>query len=160
MSRALAADIFEPYASPQLKRVPPELRLDPSHRLLPIDYGDVCLNYDKAFFEEQNLEPPANLEELIKPEYSGLLAVTNPATSSPGLSFLLATIGHFGEQEYLSYWQELVANDVLIVSDWETAYYSEFSIHGGTRPVVVSYGSSPPAEVYFAEEPPDEPPGT
>jgi thiamine transport system substrate-binding protein len=158
LSRALEEDIFDPYDSPLLGVIPDRFQLDPQHRALPVDFGDVCLNYDRAYFAERDLEPPANLDDLTKPEYAGMLAVTNPATSSPGLAFLLATIGHFGEQSYLSYWDDLVANDVLVVNDWETVYYSEFSVHGGTRPVVVSYGSSPPAEVYFAEQPMDEPP--
>lgn len=157
LSRALEEDIFEAYDSPMLAVIPDRFQLDPQNRALPVDYGDVCLNYEKAYFEEQGLEPPVDLDDLIEPEYESLLAVTNPATSSPGLSFLLATIGYFGEQDYLSYWEDLVANDVLVVNDWETVYYSEFSVHGGTRPIVVSYGSSPPAEVYFAEEPPQEP---
>ena len=76
----------------------------------------------------------------------------NPATSSPGLAFLLTTISRFGEDSYLDYWAGLLENDVLIVNDWDTAYYAEFSPYGGTRPIVVSYGSSPPAEIYFAEE--------
>jgi thiamine transport system substrate-binding protein len=89
-----------------------------------------------------------------------MVVVQNPATSSPGLSFLLATIGHFGEANYLDFWQGMVDNDVLVVNSWETAYYTEFSGSAGQgpRPLVVSYGSSPPFEVLYAEEPMDEPP--
>jgi thiamine transport system substrate-binding protein len=158
LSRALQEDIFERYDSPILDVIPDRFKLDPQNRALPVDYGDVCLNYDKVYFEGLDAQPPADLGDLVKPEYKALLAVTNPASSSPGLAFLLATIGYYGEQDYLSYWEDLVANDVLVVNDWETAYYSEFSVHGGTRPIVLSYGSSPPAEVYFAEEPMQEPP--
>lgn len=158
LSRALEADIFEPYLSPLLAEIPDELELDASYGALPVDYGDVCLNYDKAYFEDNAIAPPANLEALLQPEYAGLLAVENPATSSPGLAFLLATIGHFGEDGYLDYWQGLVANDVKVVNDWETAYYTEFSRWGGERPIIVSYGSSPPVEMIFAEEPMEEPP--
>ncbi len=158
LSRALDEGIFEPYNSPVLSRIPEIFKLDPQNRALPVDYGDVCLNYDKAFFEDRDLAPPRNLEDLLRPEYMGLLAVQNPATSSPGLAFLLATVGRFGETGYLEYWAGLVENDVLVVSDWETAYYSEFTPYGGQRPIVVSYGSSPPFEVYFAEEPPQEAP--
>lgn len=158
LSRALEQDIFEPYESPLLAEIPDEFKLDPQFRALPVDYGDVCLNYDKVYFADHDLQPPGNLEDLLKPEYRGLLVVQNPATSSPGLAFLLATIGHFGEDGYLDYWAGLVENDLLVVNDWETAYYSEFTRSGGTRPIVVSYGSSPPAEVIFAEEPIDEPP--
>ena len=158
LSRALAENIFEPYQSPHLTDIAAEFRLDPQNRALPVDYGDVCLNYDIGYFKNKNLTPPRNLEDLLKPEYKGMLVVENPATSSPGLAFLLATIGAYGDQAYLEYWKQLVENELLVVNDWETAYYTEFSAHGGTHPLVVSYASSPPAEVIFAETPIDEPP--
>jgi thiamine transport system substrate-binding protein len=158
LSRALEADIFEPYESPELANVPDDLQLDAEHRLLPVDYGDVCLNYDTAWFEEQGITPPTNLEDLARPEYKGLLVVENPATSSPGLAFMLATIGHFGEDDWLEFWATLRDNDVLVTSGWEDAYWSEATWWGGSRPIVVSYATSPAAEVYFAEEPMEEPP--
>ena len=158
LSRALTEGIFEPYDSPLLAQIPDQFKLDPQNRALPVDYGYVCPNYEKAYFEQNNLQPPQNLEDLIKPEYKSLLVVENPATSSPGLAFQLATIGHFGEDQYLDYWRSLVDNDVLVVNDWDTAYYTEFSQSGGTRPIVVSYASSPPAEVLFSEQPLDEAP--
>jgi len=153
LSRALQEGIFESYNSPLLAKIPAEFQLDPEQRALPVDYGDVCLNYDIAYFEEKQITPPENLDDLLKPEYKGLLVVENPATSSPGLSFLLATIDNYGAEGYLTYWQQLVANDVQVVNDWNAAYYTEFTRAGGTRPIVVSYASSPPAEVIFAEEP-------
>jgi thiamine transport system substrate-binding protein len=158
LSRALDEDIFEPYDSPVLESIPDHFKLDPQNQALPVDFGDVCLNYDVNYFTENNLAPPNNLEDLLEPEYQGLLVVENPATSSPGLAFLFATIGHFGENGYLNYWTGLVANEAKVVNDWETAYYSEFSRWGGQYPIVVSYGSSPPFEVIFSEEPIEEPP--
>lgn len=158
LSRALEEDIFEPYNSPQLVMIPYQFILDPSHRALPVDYGDVCLNYDKAYFNERNLPAPDRMEDLLEPQYRGLLVVENPATSSPGLAFLLATIAHFGDPGYLEYWQGLVDNEVLVVNNWELAYYNEFSHSGGTRPIVVSYSSSPAFEVIFAETPLDKSP--
>ena len=158
LSRTLKAELFEPYQSPLLAGIPQEFQLDPQHRVLPVDYGDVCLNYDKLYFEDHQLSPPASIEDLLSPEYAGMLAVPNPASSSPGLAFLLTTIGHFGEDGYLDYWRGLVENDLKVVNDWETVYNTEFSRWGGTRPVVVSYGSSPPFEVIYAQEPMDTPP--
>ena len=155
LSRALEGDILEPYESPVLARIDDDLELDPSYHMLPVDYGDVCLNYDKAWFEEQGLAPPENLEDLVLPEYENLLVVENPASSSPGLAFLLATIDHFGETgdyTYLDFWGELRANGVLVTPGWEDAYYGSFTYASdGDRPIVVSYASSPPVEVYFAE---------
>jgi thiamine transport system substrate-binding protein len=157
LSRALDGDIFEAYESPLLADVPDSFELDAQHRALPVDYGDVCLNYDIAYFESNGLTPPGNLEDLLEPEYASMLVVENPATSSPGLAFLFATVGHFGPEGYLDYWQGLVANDVKVVNDWETAFYTEFSRWGGQRPIVVSYSSSPAVDLIFAEEPMDAP---
>lgn len=159
MSRALKAGIFEPYASPLLDTIDDTLKLDRENRLIPVDFGDVCLNYDKAWFKDKGISPPRNLEDLVKPEYRGLTIVENPATSSPGLAFLLATIGHFGEQGYLKFWKELRLNDVLVTDGWKDAYWGQFSAASkGNRPIVVSYASSPPAEVYFSEKSLDEAP--
>ena len=160
LSRALDEDIFESYISPWLPEIPDQFKLDPQNRALPVDYGDVCLNYDIAYFEQASLDPPQSLTDLTEPEYRGLLVVENPATSSPGLSFMFATVAVFGEEGYLDYWQSLVKNDLLVVNSWETAYYTEFSGSAGRgpRPIVVSYGSSPPFEVIYAETPLSEPP--
>ena len=84
-----------------------------------------------------------------------MLVVENPATSSPGLAFLLATIANFGDPGYLDYWNRLKSNDVVIVDGWETAYYTNFSASAGQgeQPMVVSYASSPAVEVLFADPP-------
>ncbi len=160
LTRALAEGIFEAYDSPLLEVIPNEFIIDPNHYALPVDYGDVCINVDKAYFTENNLAIPTSLEELTQPEYAGLLVTENPATSSPGLAFLMATIAQFGEDGYLAYWQELLDNGLVVASDWETAYYTNFSgsTGGGPQPMVVSYGSSPAAEVIFAETELDEAP--
>jgi thiamine transport system substrate-binding protein len=164
LSRALEAGILDPYASPLLAEIPDHLELDSQHRALPVDYGDVCLNYDKAWFAGRDLTPPAGLEDLARPEYRGLTVVENPATSSPGLAFLLATVGRFGQvgdYTYLDYWTDLRDNDVLVVEGWEDAYWGQFTYGSGgegDRPIVVSYASSPPVEVHYAEEPFEEAP--
>lgn len=160
LSRALEAGIFEPYASPLLKDIAPAFKLDAQNRVSPVDYGDVCINYDKAFFAKKGLALPASLEDLTKPQYKGMLVVESPATSSPGLAFLMATIAHFGPQQYLTYWKALRDNGVVVVNDWETAYYTNFSGSSGqgAQPMVVSYGSSPAAEVVFASQPITESP--
>ena len=160
LSRALDAGIYEPYASPLLSSIPAEFKLDSQNRALPVDFGDVCINYDKAFFSQKNLSLPQTLEDLVKPEYKGMLVMENPATSSTGLVFLLATIAHFGENGYLDYWKSLHDNGVVVVNGWETAYYTNFSGSSGkgAQPLVVSYNSSPAAEVVYATTPIDQPP--
>jgi thiamine transport system substrate-binding protein len=161
LSRALEGDLFEPYESQLLEEVGERYQLDPEHRVTPIDHGEVCLNYDRTWFAERDLAPPSSLADLVQPAYEGLLVVENPATSTPGLAFLLATIARLGEDGWQDYWRQLRANDVLVVDGWEEAYNARFSgssSGGGNRPVVVSYASSPAAEVIFRSPRPEEAP--
>ncbi len=156
-SRAMACDIFDPYASPALAAIPEELQLDPQNRLLPVDFGYVNLNYDRNWFEQHGLAVPQTLRDLTLPEYKGLLVTPNPATSSPGLAFLLVTVAAFGEEgdyTYLDFWRDLRANDVLVTDGWSDAYFSHFSVGSGgagDRPLVVSYSTSPAADVFYSE---------
>ena len=163
LGRALNGGIFEPYTSSQLGAVDASLTTGLDGRVTPIDYGDVCLNYDKSAFSG-NPPVPTSLSELTEPAYRGMLVVENPATSSPGLAFMLASHRQFGAQgmPWLDFWSALRQNDVLVVNDWESAYYTSFSGGAGTgdRPIVVSYATSPAAEVVFAETPlPEAPTG-
>jgi thiamine transport system substrate-binding protein len=162
LSRALKEDICEPYASPALSGIPDDLKMDPGNRLLPVDFGYVTLNYDRAYFTDNDIPLPETLRDLTNPAYKSLLVVENPATSSPGLAFLLATIAVFGEEgeyTYLDFWRDLRVNDVLVTDGWESAYYESFSRSGnGDRPLVVSYATSPAAEVFFSDPQPAESP--
>jgi thiamine transport system substrate-binding protein len=160
LSRAVDEEIFEPYESPALDEVDPELtELVPEGEATPVDYGDVCINFDIGWFEERELEPTATLEDLTDPRYEDLLVVENPATSSPGMGFLLATIDQLGEDGWQDYWAALRDNGVLVVDGWTEAYYEQFTwTSDGDRPLVVGYASSPPAEVIFADPPVDEAP--
>ena len=126
----------------------------------PVDYGDICVNYDKQWFASRNIAPPKSLEDLANPTYKNLLVTQDPVASSPGLGFLLGTIAHFGADNWQGYWKSLKTNGVRIASDWTTAYTIDFSGSSGKGkyPLVVSYGSSPPAEVLYAEKPIDTPP--
>ena len=126
-----------------------------------VDFGDVCVNYDIAYFTQHDLQPPSTFDDLAQPEYKDLLVVENPATSSPGLAFMLATIDKYGDAGWTQYWRTLRSNGVEVVDSWETAYYERFSGSGGSsgdKPLVVSYASSPPAEVVFADPPIDAAP--
>jgi thiamine transport system substrate-binding protein len=113
-----------------------------------IDFGDVCFNYDKAWFTNHEQAAPETIDDLTKPEFKGLTVVENPSTSSTGLAFLIATIGKFGADKWTKYWEELKANDVRIDAGWEEAYNLSFSGSAGkgNYPIVLSYSSSPAFE--------------
>lgn len=145
-TRAIEEGVLEPYAAPGAVA---EYAIDDEGYLTPVDVGDVCINVDREWFAEAGLPEPTTLEDLTDPAYRDLLVVTNPATSSPGLAFLLATVGAFGEDGWLDYWARLRDNGVKVVGGWEDAYFVDFSgpSSEGDRPLVLSYASSPPVEV-------------
>ena len=157
LSAALDGRVFSPYQPNESNAIATDLTaLVPGHEVTPVDFGDVCVNYDIGWFAEHDLSPPTSLDDLLEPQYKDLLVVENPSTSSPGLAFLMATIAHAGADGWQQYWKALRANGVKVVDGWTTAYQDEFSGaagSAGTRPLVVSYGSSPPAEVIFADPP-------
>ncbi|MGW0820937.1 thiamine ABC transporter substrate-binding protein [Streptomyces sp. NPDC002845] len=165
LSRALDNGLFQPYEAKGLDQVAEEYQVDEGrHRVTPVDTGDICVNYDKAYFTEHELEPPNSFDDLVKPEYKDLLVTENASTSSPGLGFLLGTAAEYGDDGWAGYWDKLKANGVKVVDGWEQAYNEEFSGSAGgkqakaDRPLVVSYASSPPAEVIFADPRPETAP--
>jgi thiamine transport system substrate-binding protein len=126
--------------------------------LVPVDYGYVMLNYDKAWFARKGLALPRSLDDLAQPAYARLLAVQNPATSSPGNAFLLATIGALGEEKAFDWWARMRAGGMKVAKGWTEAYYTDFSRNGGKYPLVISYATSPAAELFYAKDKPSEPP--
>jgi thiamine transport system substrate-binding protein len=127
-----------------------------SEEVTPVDYGYVALNFDRA-----QGRPPERFEELTRPAWRGKLVVEDPTTSSPGLQFLATTVAHFGEggaYSWRDFWRELRRNDVLVVDGWDAAYNTHFTRNKGDRPLVVSYTTSPAAEVFFSEGALSEPP--
>lgn len=161
-TRALSEDLLDRIDPAGLERVPEQYLLEGegADRLVPIDTGDVCMNVDAEWFDEQGVAPPTTLEELTEPAYRDLLVVSSPVTSSPGLALLVGTVDRYGEDGWLDYWERLKSNGVRVRPSWDDAYYSDYTVSGGDRPIVLSYASSPPAEVIFSEGARTEPAST
>lgn len=149
-TRAVEEGVLAPYSPSEVPESLPDFMLDgEAHEVLtPIDYGDVCINVDDTWFAEKKIAAPESLADLTDPKYRDLLVVPGATSSSPGLAFLIATIGEFGDG-WKDYWQDLVDNGVKIDAGWSDAYEVDFTAGGGTgdRPIVVSYSSSPPFTV-------------
>ena len=180
IGKAAAANVLDSYAGPAAQRASVAFKTAsqtasqrPSQRpsqtasqagsvlpmlVLPVDYGFVTINYDRAWFSKNNLALPKTLQDLAQPEYRDLLAVQNPATSSPGYAFMLATVAGLGVEPAFAWWARMRANGVKVTKGWSETYYTEFTRNGGTRPLVVSYASSPAAEVFYSKEKITEPP--
>jgi thiamine transport system substrate-binding protein len=156
LGSAFDADLFVSYAAVRLNVVDPSFKLDDRNRVTPIDHGDVCVNYDREALSASGTTVPTSFADLASPSLKNSLVVQDPSASTPGLAFMLATIASFGggddtssDAAWLGYWKSLKDNGVQIVDGWESAYYGAFSGGSGegTRPLVVSYASSPPAEI-------------
>ncbi len=146
LTKALASDAFVKYEPKALADIPADVKMDPSGRFTPVDASTVCVDYDKGWFASHQLAPPTDLASLADARYKNLLVVEDPALSSPGLAFLAATHATFGAGTD-DYWRKLKANGTLVAASWTDAWSSRYSVSGGDRPLVVSYASSPPAEV-------------
>jgi thiamine transport system substrate-binding protein len=145
--------------------VPKRFQLDPENRLLPIDFGYVSFNAHPAGLAERNLPTPGSLRDLTAADFKHYFVVENASTSSPGLAFLIATVAAFPEGSdypWQQYWRDLVKNQVHISPDWTDAYYTQFSGSSGKGPygIVLSYATSPAAEVFYSEGKLTEPPTT
>ena len=143
LSRALQADVLEPYRSPNLERIPERLIFDSTHSVTPFDYGYFAFVYDSESLDG----PPTSLEQLTDPRFRKKIIVQDPRTSSPGLGFLLWTVAVCGE-EYLEYWSRLQPNLLTITDGWDTAYGMFTS---GEAPMVLSYTTSPAYHVEYEQ---------
>jgi thiamine transport system substrate-binding protein len=162
LSRALDAGVFDPYVAPAARDEPAWLRASTADAVTPIDYGFVCVNLDDTWFTSHHVAEPTTLAQLTDSTYKDLFVVENPETSSTGLAFLLATVARYGAAGFTDYWSSLRANGVKVVDGWTQAYEDTFSGGGGkgTRPIVVSYASSPPADIVYAAAPKPTKPST
>lgn len=160
LSRALRNGLFEVYEPAASEQIQAGLVVDDEFHVTPISHGVVCVNYDKSWFADNDVAVPSGLADLVKPEYADLFVTPNPASSAPGLAFLTATVAEFGEDGWADYWRELKDNNVVVTSGWSDAYYGRFSggAEDGDRPLVTSYGSSPPADVLGLDPLPDDTP--
>lgn len=155
LSRALENNVFMSYKADGLSEIPSEYtELVKKGEATPVDFGDVCVNYDIAYFNERQIALPSTLDDLVKPEYKNLLAVQDPASSSSGLAFMLATKSHFGD-DWERFWEDMRDNGVDVSASWDSAYYEKFSGSSGEGefPLVVSYATSPVAEVIYSDPP-------
>lgn len=138
LPRAVAHKVFQPYDPrliPNLADVPPALLFDPTGHVIPYDHGYVTFVYDSELLPEELV--PQSLEDLLRPELKGKIIVTDPRTSSPGLSFLLWTIARFGEG-WVDYWRRLLPNLLTVTKGWSEAYDMFLA---GEAPIVLSYST-------------------
>jgi thiamine transport system substrate-binding protein len=144
-SRALDEDVFAEYDADLPDGADTYELEDGGDRLAPVDQASVCVNVDKRWFADHDQSPPRTLDDLADPAYRDQLVIPGAPTSSPGMAFLLSTIAEYGEDGWQDYWSRLMDNGAKLTGGWDDAYFVDFTggAEKGTRPIVVSYDTSP-----------------
>ena len=97
--------VFEPYAADGLDRSPAEFTsLVPNARRRR-STSATCASTTTSAGSPTRTRSPDVARRPGRPGYADLLVVQNPATSSPGLAFLLATIDEYGADGWQDYWR-------------------------------------------------------
>ena len=148
VGKALAAGVLES----KLPQAQEDAGFGIDKAIALVDYGFVAINFDKSSITKSGVSLPKSLQDLTLPAYKNWLVTPNPATSSTGYAFLLATISGMGEEKAFAWWAQMRANGLKVVKGWSEAYYTEFSRNKGAYPLVVSYATSPAAEVFYSKE--------
>ena len=93
----------------------------------PIDFGDVCINYDKAWFDESGLAGPHQPGPASGP---GLRRALSPSSTRPprhpGSPSCWPPSSSTEQPGWLDFWADLHAGGVKVAPDWDTAYYADF----------------------------------
>ena len=161
LSRAVDAEVFEPYDGDGRRR--PRPRADGARARRRGDAGRLRRRV-RQLRHRRARRPPASSRRprsatSPQPEYAQPARGGEPGDVVAGAG---VPDGHDRRVRrrtgWEAYWADLRDNGVLVVDGWTEAYYEAFTWAGGDRPLVVSYGSSPPFEVLFAAEPLDAAP--
>jgi thiamine transport system substrate-binding protein len=112
---------------------------------LPFDYGTLAFMADTEALRKAKLQPPASLEDLLKPEWKRNLVLQDPRTSTPGLALVRYTVAVYGEAGWQGYWKKLRPQWLTLAQGWDAAYGIFLK---GEAPLVWSYTTS---QAYHAE---------
>ena len=134
-ARILDSALLEPYRPKGAENIFPELILDPSFHLVPMDYSYFAIVYDS-----QKLPvPPKSLEELTEAKYRQNLILIDPRTSTVGLG-LFGWVKEIYGPAWQDYWKRVKPSILTVAESWSSAY-GLFT--KGEASMVLSYTTSP-----------------
>lgn len=84
--------------------------VDPNHKIFPEMRNGCAIILNMDQLAAKNLPEPTCYEDLLKPEYKGLISMPNPKSSGTGYSFLKALVNSMGEDEAFAYFEKLSEN--------------------------------------------------
>jgi iron(III) transport system substrate-binding protein len=84
--------------------------LPADHSYLPMCRFSGCITVNTQVLQEKGLSAPQSFQDLLKPEYQGLISMPNPKTSGTGYMFLKLLVNEWGEDEAFAYFDQLTPN--------------------------------------------------
>jgi len=117
--------------------------------------GAIVFNTD--LLKEKELAEPTCYEDLLKPEYKGLISMPNPKSSGTGYVFLKSLVNTWGEEKAFQYFDKLTPNILQYTTSGagpvNALIQREAAIGlGMTSHAVIQINEGSPLKVVFFEE--------
>ncbi|MGL5150208.1 MAG: putative 2-aminoethylphosphonate ABC transporter substrate-binding protein [Clostridium sp.] len=90
-----------------------------------IDVFEGGIAYNKTELDKKGLEAPTSFEDLIKPEYKGMISMPNPISSGTGFLTVAGVLEFYGEEKGWQYLDKLNENINVYT-------------HSGSKPAVMT----------------------
>ena len=110
------------------------------------------MNYDKAAVAKSGMALPKTLQDLTLARLQELVGHTQPGHQQHRLRLHAGHHFRHGRRAAFAWWAQMRANGLKVVKGWSEAYYTDFARNKGAYPLVVSYATSPAAEVFYSKE--------
>jgi len=128
-----------------------------SDDFLPQERGSGAVILNTQLLEKLGLDEPASYEDLLKPEYRGLISMPDPKASSTGYMFYKSLVNAWGEEKALDYFDKLT-NNILQYTEsgsgpLNAAAEGKAAVGLGTTATAVAKinGGSPLKIIFFKE---------
>ena len=81
-----------------------------SHKYTPEVKNGGCVIVNLDVLEKKGLDKPSSYQDLLDPQYEGLISMPSPASSGTGYMFLKQLVNEWGEDEAFEYFEALTKN--------------------------------------------------
>ena len=128
-----------------------------NHKFTPELKNGGCIILNKTVLAEKNLPAPGSYEDLLDPQYKGLISMPSPASSGTGYMFLRQLTNEWGEDEAFEYFEKFTDNVLQYTSSGSgpvnALVQGEVAVGlGMTSQAVVEINEGADLEIVFFEE--------
>ncbi len=109
-NEAVAAGLLEPYAAQNASHLISDAYKDADGNWYGIYKGILGFMVNKEELDRLGLEVPQDWDDLLKPEYQGLIGMSNPSTAGTAKLVINTMVQTKGHDEAMKYFQELDKN--------------------------------------------------